>query len=191
MIEIVLFQALQDVKNLELPPGISGSGTKFEDYMVQQLYLRLHQQGVFAVFPPRYTLREATYSGIAHQFDVVIRQSELIAVECKFREAARIDELFAFRGKLIDYRKPPRGIFMTTAKHVNDHVFWYAISHHILIVSLFLPPVEYMIYRVKNNTDFARHLASLQARLREENTPQHLLVEWKNDHTRFVQEGYL
>jgi len=157
---------------------------------VQQLYLRLHQQGGFDVFPPRYTLHEATYSGISYQFDVVVRQSELIAIECKFRESTRIDELFAFVGKLVDYRKPPRGIFMTTAKHVNDDIFCYAIGHRILIISLLLPPVEYMIYRVKNNTNFACHLANLQARLREGNGPQYLLVEWKNDYARFVREGY-
>ncbi len=115
MIEIVLFQALKNVKALELPPGTPSSGKKFEDFMVQQLYQTLQQQGKLRIFPPRYTLREATYSGVAHQIDIVIRQSKLIAIECKFRKGTNIGELFAFVGKLIDYREPPRGIFVTTA----------------------------------------------------------------------------
>lgn len=189
-IEIVLFQALKDVKALELPSGIPSSGNKFEDYMVQQLYQKLRQLGTLRVFRPRYTLREDTYSGIAYQFDIVIRQSELTAIECKFRKKTGIDDLFAFVGKLIDYREPPRGIFVTTAENVNDNVFCYAIAHRILIVCSHLPPIEYMIQRVKKNTDLARRLASLQTRLRGEHAPNHLLVEWQNAHRRFTVEGY-
>ena len=189
-IEIVLFQALEDVKDLELPPGTPSSGSKFEDFMVQQLYQMLQQQGTLHIFPPRYTLREPTYSGLAHQFDVIIRQSELIAIECKFRKKTGIDSLFAFFGKLKDYREPPRGIFVTTAENVNDNVFYYAIAHCISIVCSSLPPVQYMIQRVKKNTDLARRLASLQTRLRGENAPNRLLVEWQNACGRFMVEGY-
>lgn len=189
-IEIVLFQALKDVRALELPPGIPSSGKKFEDFMVQQLYQELQQQGTLRIFPPRYTLHEATYSGVAHQFDIVIRQSELIAIECRFRKRTKIDELFAFVGKLIDYRDPPRGIFVTTAENVNDNVFCYAIAHRKSIVCSSLPPVEYMIQRVKKNTELAHCLARLQTRLRGKTAPNHLLVEWQNAYSRFTVEGY-
>jgi len=189
-IEIVLFQALKDVKALELPPGIPGSGKKFEDFMVQQLHQTLQQQGTLHIFPPRYTLREATYSGVAHQFDIVIRQSKLTAIECKFRKRTNIGELFAFVGKLIDYREPPRGIFVTAAENVNNDVFCYAIAHRILVVCSRLPPVQYMIQRVKKDTDLGRRLASLQTRLRGENAPHYLLVEWQNAYRRFTVEGY-
>lgn len=189
-IEIVLFQALKDVKALELPPGTSSSGKKFEDFMVQQLYQPLRQQGGISVFPPRHTLRQATYSSVGHQFDIVIRRSELIAIECKFRKRTGIDDLFAFMGKLIDYREPPRGIFVTTAEKVNNNVFCYAIAHRISIVCPSLPPVQYMIQRVKKNTDLARRLASLQTRLRGKTSPNYLLVEWQNAHRSFMEEGY-
>jgi hypothetical protein len=189
-IEIVLFQALKNVEALELPPGIPSSGKRFEDFMVQQLYQMLQQQVALHIFPPRYTLREPTCSGLAHQFDVVIRQSELTAIECKFRKRSGIGELFAFVGKLIDYREPPRGIFVTTADNVNDDVFCYAIAHRISIVCSSLPPVEHMIQRVKKNTDLARRLMSLQTRLRGEYAPNRLLVEWQNAYSRFKEEGY-
>ena len=189
-IEIVLFQALKDVKALELPPGIPSSGKKFEDFMVQQLYQTLQQQGTLRVFPPRYTLRQATYSGVAHQFDIVARQSELTAIECKFRKKTGIDELFAFVGKLKDYREPPRGIFVTTAENVNNNVFCYAIAHRISIVCSSLLPVQCMSQRVKKNTDLARRLASLQTRLRSEHASNRLLVEWQNAYRRFTVEGY-
>jgi hypothetical protein len=189
-IEFVLFQALKDVKALELPAGIPSSGKKFEDFMVQQLYQKLRQLGTLHVFPPRYTLHQATYSSVAHQFDIVVRQSELTVIECKFRKKTGIDDLFAFMGKLIDYREPPCGIFVTTAEKVNNNVLYYAIAHHILIVCSSLPPVQYMIQRVKKNTDLARRLASLQTRLRGETSPNYLLVEWQNAHRRFMEEGY-
>lgn len=189
-IEAALFRAFRDVKALELPPGIPSSGKQFEDFMVQQLHQTLQQQESSRIFPPRYTLREATYSGLAHQFDIVIRQSELIAIECKFRTKTGIGELFAFVGKLIDYRKCPHGIFVTTAENVNNDIFCYAIAHRILIIYSLLPPVEYMIQQVKKGTDLAHRLASLQTRLQGENAPDHLLVEWQNAYTRFTVEGY-
>ena len=189
-VEIVLFQALRDVKALELPPGIPSSGKKFEDFTVRQLYQPLRQQGALCVFPPRYTLRQATCSGLAHQFDIVVRQSGLTAIECKFRKRIGIDDLFAFVGKLKDYRTPPRGIFVTTAEKVNNNVFCYAIAHRISIVCPSLPPVQYMIQRVKKNTDLARRLASLQTRLRGKTSPNYLLVEWQNAHRSFMEEGY-
>lgn len=189
-VEPALFRTLNDVKTLELPPSIPSSGKKFEDFMVQQLYQALKQQGVPNIFPPRYTLREATYSGVAHQFDIVIRQNELVAIECKFRKKTTISELFAFVGKLVDYRKPPHGIFVTTAELVNNGILCYAIGHHIPIICYCLPPVEYMIQKVKKDTDLAHRLASLQDRLRGNSAPNHLLIEWQNAYKRFVVDGY-
>jgi len=189
-IETVLFQALKDVKALELPLSIPSSGKKFEDFMVQQLYETLRQQGALRLSPPRYTLHEPTYSGLAHQFDIVVWQGRLTAIECKFRKRTNISELFAFVGKLIDYREPPQSIFITTAENVHDEIFYYAIAHRILVVCSCLPPVGYMIRRVKTNTDLAHRLASLQSRLQGENAPSHLLVEWQNAYRRFTAEGY-
>ena len=189
-IEIVQFHALKDKALDDLPPSIPSSGNKFEDFMVQQLYQKLRQLGTLRVFQPRYTLREDTYSGLAHQFDIVIQQDKLIAIECKFRGKTGIDNLFAFVGKLVDYRDLPRGIFVTTAKNVNDNVFCYAIAHRVSIVCSSLPPVEYMIQQAKKNTDLAHRLARLQIRLRGKTAPNHLLVEWQNANSRFTAEGY-
>jgi len=189
-IETVLFKALKNAQVLDLPPSLPSSGKKFEDYVVQILYQTLQQQGTLRVYPPRYTLRQATCSGVAHQFDIVAEASGLTAVECKFRKRIGIEALFAFVGKLIDYHEPPRGIFVTTAEDVNINVFCYAIAHRIPIVCSFLPPVEYMIQRVSKDTDLARRLSSLQARLNGDNTPNHLLVEWQNAYRRFTMEGY-
>lgn len=190
MIEIVLFQALKDVKALELPPGISSSGKKFEDFMVQQLHETLRRQGAPGLCPPRYTLREPTYSSLAHQFDIVVRQGGLTAIECKFRKSTNISELFAFVGKLADYRERPYGIFVTTAEKVHDEIFCYAIAHHIPVVCSCLPPVNHMISRVKKHTDLAHRLANLETRLQGETAPNHLLVEWQNAYRRFAMEGY-
>ncbi len=159
--------------------------------MVQQLYQELQRHATLHIFPPRYTLREPTYSGVAHQFDVVIREDEnTTVVECKFREKTGIDELFAFAGKLVDYRNPLQGVFVTTSGTVNDDAFQYAIAHHIQIICSTLAPVAYMGQCVKRDTDLARRLNNLQARLKDDCTPSHILVEWKNAHRRFVSEGY-
>ena len=189
-IKVALFQALKDKALDDLPPGIPSSGNKFEDFMVQQLYQKLRQLGTLRVFQPRHTLRGDTYSGLAHQFDIVIQQDKLTTIECKFRAKTGIDDLFAFVGKLVDYRESPRGIFVTTAENVNDNVFCYAIAHRISIVYSSLPPVEYMIQRVKRNTNLAHRLARLQTRLRGKAAPNHLLVEWQNAYSRFTAEGY-
>ena len=188
--EVILFQALIEVMTLELPPGIPSPGKKFEDYIFQRLYLALRQASDQSVFPPRYTLLEATYSGVTHQFDVVVREEKLAAIECKFRKGTGIDDLFAFRGKLVDYRTSPRGIFLTTAQKICNEVFCYAIAHHISIVSPSLAPVDYMIQRVKSDTDLSRRLLNLREHLQSPSVPKQALVQWQNEHRRFKAEGY-
>ena len=189
--EAVLFQALNEITTLGLPSGAPSSGSKFVDYVFQQLYVALRQAAGQSVFPPRYTLREVTYSGVSHQFDVVIRDESLTAIECKFRRGTGIDDLFAFLGKLADYREPPRGIFLTTAQSICDDVFCYAIAHHISIVSPSLAPVGYMIQRVKRDTDLFSRLQNLQLYLEDQGVPKQTLVQWQNEFRRFKAEGYL
>jgi hypothetical protein len=159
--------------------------------MVMQLHRKLQQQAEFRVFPPRHTLREATFSGFFHQFDIVVaEQEELVAVECKFRSSAHIDQLFAAVGKLVDYYKRPRGVFVTTAHDVNDEMYCYALAHQISLISPLLPPVEYMLECVREGADLARRLEIVKDRMREGALPRHVLVEWKNNHMRFQDEGY-
>ena len=191
-VEVILYQSLQSVQTLELPVGISSSGKQFEDYVVKQLYTNLLQLGEgYRVFPPRHTLREATFSGVFHQFDIVIAQHEsLMTVECKFRGGAHIDQMFATQGKIMDYRKKPQGIFITTAAHVNDEIYYYAIAHRIKLICLSLPPVEYMQSKVKKGTDLEHRLNSLHSRITEGLEPHHLLVEWRNAYLRFQADGY-
>lgn len=188
--EAVLFQALNEATTLGLPPGIPSSGSKFEDYVFQHLYVALRQAVGQSVFPPRYTLREATLSGVSHQFDVVIHEESLTTIECKFRKGTGIDDLFAFLGKLADYREPPRGIFLTTAQRICDEVFCYAIAHHISVVSPSLAPVDYMIQRVKSETDLSRRLLNLKECLQGQSVPKQALIQWQNEHRRFRAEGY-
>jgi len=189
-VETVLFEALTDAQVVQLPPGTASSGKDFEDLMMKQLHTTLAQQAGLYVYPPRYTLSQATYSGVAHQFDIVIRENQLAALECKFRRTIGIDHLFGFVGKLVDYRQPPRGIFVTTAENASDDCFCYAIAHRISMVCRFLPPVEYMLNRVKTDTELARRLWSLQMRLQQENVPRRVLVQWRNEYGRFIAEGY-
>ena len=191
-IEDVLYQTLHSVGTLNLPVGISSSGKQFEDYVVKQLYTNLLQLGGgYRVFPPRHTLRESTFSGVYHQFDIVIAQQEaLVSVECKFRGGAHIDQLFATEGKLVDYRKRPYGIFITTAPHVNDEMYYYALAHHIQIICSSLPPVEYLLHCVKSETDLAYRLANLQSRIKNGIDPRYVLIEWRNAYQRFRAEGY-
>jgi hypothetical protein len=190
-IEVTLYEAVKSVGLLDLPVGLPSSGKQFEDYMVKQLHMQLSQtQDGYRVFPPRHTLREATLSGVYHQFDIVIaQQDDLVAVECKFRDSSHIDQLFATQGKLIDYKKQPRGIFITTARHVNDEIHYYALAHRILIISVSLPPVEYMLRRVKRGTDLEYRLDNLRSRINNVD-PRRVLVEWKNAAQRFLDDGY-
>ena len=192
-IEVILYQSLQSVRTLDLPVGIPSSGKQFEDYVVKQLYTSLLQlQGGYRVFPPRHTLREATFSGVYHQFDIVIAQQEdLVSVECKFCGGAHIEQLFATQGKLMDYLKQPHGIFITTAAYVNDEMYYYALAHSIQLICPSLPPVEYMQSKVKNGTDLEHRLGNLQSRIIKGMEPHHLLVEWRNAYLRFQADGYL
>lgn len=191
-IEVILYQSLQSVRTLDLPVGIPSSGKQFEDYVVKQLYTSLLQlQGGYRVFPPRHTLREATFSGVYHQFDIVIaQQDDLVTIECKFRGGANIDQLFATQGKLVDYCKQPHGIFITTAAHVNDDIYYYALAHHIQLICPLLPPVEHMLWRIKKGTDLEYRLENLQSRIKNGCEPQHILIEWRNAYQRFCAEGY-
>jgi len=159
--------------------------------MVQQIYQMVQQTGQLRVFPPRYTLREPTRSGAAHQFDIVLRHNQLTtAIECKFRKKTGIDELFGYKGKLTDYKRPPRAIFVTTSEIIPDDVFCYAIAHEISVVCFLLPPVGYMLQQVRLDTDLARRIGNLQTRMKGDNTPGHVLVEWQNAFRRFAAEGY-
>ena len=187
----LLYQSLREVYTLALPSGISTSGKKFEDYIVKQLYEKLLRGGAYRVFPPRYTLRSPTFSGAYHQFDIVVAQhDELFVVECKFRESAHIDQLFSTQGKIIDYYKKPCGLFVTTAKGVNDEMYLYSLAHRLQIISNLLPPIEYMLGCVKKDTNIARRLEHLQTRLNDGTKPKTILIEWKNEYMRFLDEGY-
>jgi len=189
-IEKMLFRALTHVDALDLPPGIPSSGKKFEDFMVQQLFQNLQGHPPIRVFQPRYTLHEPTFSSVAHQFDIVIRYDQLIAIECKFRGKTGIADLFAFVGKLADYRERPSGFFVTTATDINDEVFYYAIAHKISVICRMLPPVGYMEDSVKKGTDLAQRLERLENRLKDDIHPPHLFIEWRNARSRFIAEGY-
>ena len=191
-IEVVLYQSLRAVGSLELPPGVSSSGKQFEDYVVKQLYTSLLElQGGYRVFLPRYTLRESTFSGVYHQFDiVVVQQEELVTIECKFRGGAHIDQLFATHGKLVDYCKSPHGIFITTATHVNDEMYYYSLAHQIQLICPSLPPVEYMLCYVHKGTDLEYRLENLKSRMKNGIDPRPLLVEWRNAYRRFQADGY-
>lgn len=171
--------------------GVPESGKKFEDQMVMSLCQELQRQSEFRVYQPRYTLRETTFSGAHHQFDIVVaNRDELVAVECKFRTSAHIDQLFATLGKLVDYRERPRGVFLTSAKTVNDAMYYYALAHRIRLISPSLPPIEYMLHCTKKGTDLAYRLSTLQDRIVGDVPPQQVLVEWKNSYIRFQDEGY-
>ncbi len=190
-LEFVIYKSLQHVQSLNFPVGEAASGKKFEDHVVMQLWQELKQQREIRVFPPRHTLGEATFSGVHHQFDIVVsKQDQLVAIECKFRGNAHIDQLFATCGKLIDYCKRPLGIFVTTASCVNEEIYYYALAHHILIICNLLPPVEYMLHCVKKETDLANRLQILQGRMKDDIAPKNILTEWKNAYTRFQDEGY-
>lgn len=189
-IETNLYRALLSVNEMELPSGVSTSGTKFENYTVQHLYQHLERRQAYKLFPPRYTLREPTYSGVAHQFDIVLRHDQLVTIECKFRSATGIADLFAFVGKLVDYRQPPAAIFVTNARAINDEVLCYAIAHQVSLIFQALPPVGFMMAYAKHNTDLGAQLAQLANRFSGDVSPKTLLVEWRHAFQRFKAAGY-
>ena len=101
-----------------------------------------------------------------------------------------IDQLFATKGKLIDYRQMLRSFFITSADTVNDVMHCYALAHKIHIICNSLPPVEYMLNCVNKNVPIARRLQHLQIRMNDGIEPNKILIEWKNEYMRFRDEGY-
>jgi hypothetical protein len=188
-VSAVLFKALKQIEVASLQPGISESGKKFEDFMVQRLYQSLRQQEA-AVFQPRYTLHEPTFSGVAHQFDIVIRDDGLTVVECKFRGRVGIDQLFSFVGKVVDYQEKLNAVFLTTAPRVGEDILCYAIAHHITMVSPHLLPIGFMLEQVQPNSDLGNRLSRLQANMYDRGSPRAIMLEWQNAQRRFIAEGY-
>lgn len=211
-IVITLFRLLQEELLYPSEGSKSTAGHRFEDKAADAVFERLRSLDLgFQVYPPRHTLTSLpTISGTSYQFDVVVQQDSLYhIIECKKRGAAEIDQLQTFSAKLLDYVLGAkvesldvsiRGIFLTTAGKVRGTIRQYALAFGITIVAADLPPVEYMLSAVREDTLLWRSLMSLNGKLSgslsdilakgEQRHANKLLREWRICHQRWEQEGY-
>ena len=209
MLTSVLWELLAEKQVQQLSAGDS-PGHLFEDFTVQMVHTACHRLGTLKTFPPRYTLKLPTVSGLSYQIDVVVREgsSNYHLIECKFKQSASVEELYAFNAKLLDYafgaqsrgyKTRVRGYFLTTSE-VSDNFHQYALAWGItLIAPSCTPPAEHMLSKVKPNTPLHSQLTRLVEKtlgaqpfesVARACEIRKLLVEWRSCYQRWKQAGY-
>jgi hypothetical protein len=146
------------------------AGFALEEMVSQKAYECIRGYPGIAVLPPRSTLNYPTVSGLAHQFDVVMRESNTFyVIECKRRGIASIDQIFSFNAKILDYAFKDsfnknfsiKGVFLSTAK-LTDNARKYALAHGIIPIDPSLPPIQFMIDRVKEEDTLYQELVGFK-----------------------------
>ena len=209
MLISVLWELLVEKQVQQLRDGNS-SGHLFEDFTVQTVYTACHRFGTLKTFPPRYTLKLPTLSGLSYQIDVVVREgpSNYHLIECKLKQSASVEELYAFNAKLLDYtlgaqsrghKTRVQGYFLTTSE-VSDNFPQYALAWGItLIAPGCIPPAEHMLSKVKPDTLLHSQLTRLVEKTSGAQPHESvaraceiekLLVEWRACYQRWKQDGY-
>ena len=169
MLASILWGLLEEQQVQDLSKDGS-AGHDFEDLTVEKVHTACHKVSNLGPFPPRYTLRLPTVSGLCHQIDVVVREGSAgyHLIECKLEQSTDVAEIYALNGKLLDYafgarvrnqRTQIRGYFLTTSSRVSDGFCKYALAWGIsLIAPGCPPPPEYMLAKTKPNTTLHRQL---------------------------------
>lgn len=210
MLASVLWELLREQRVQSLSTDGS-AGHEFEDVTVEKVYTACHRLGALKVFPPRYTLKLPTVSGLHHQIDVVVQEgtSGFHLVECKFRQSVTIEELYATNGKLLDYvlgaqvrgqKTRLRGYYLVGPTRVNDSFYQYALAWGITLIAPDGPaPLEHMLAKTRPDTALYGQLTRLLQRtsgaefpgfVTKPCKPHQLLVEWRACYERWKREGY-
>jgi len=187
------------------------SGHVFEDLTVEKVYAACHRLGTLKSFPPRYTLRLPTVSGLYHQIDVVVREgsSSYHLIECKFEQLTDVAELYAFNGKLLDYslgaqarhqKTRLRAYFLTASPTVSESFYKYALAWGITVIAPgCLPPPEHMLAKIEPNTTLHRQLTRLVDRttcislgelVAKPREADKLLADWRSHYQSWRRAGY-
>jgi hypothetical protein len=158
----------------ESKPGLGEprvrAGFALEEMVSQEAYECIRGSPGIAVLPPRTTLNYPTVSGLTHQYDVVMRENNTFyVIECKRRGVATIDQIFSFNAKILDYAFKDsfnknfsiKGVFLSTAE-LTDNARKYALAHGIIPIDPSLPPIQFMIDRVKEEDTLYQELVGFE-----------------------------
>lgn len=166
---MILYDVLSEESKVRNKKSSVKEGFSFEDRVSQKAYECIRGYPI-SVFPPRSTLNYPTVSGLKHQFDGIVSESNIFyVIECKKRGITVIDQVFSFNSKILDYALEEeftkdfriKGIFLCTAR-INDNIRKYALAHGILPLDLTLPPIQVMINKTEHNDRLRQELEELK-----------------------------
>lgn len=169
---VLLFNLIRDESKRgfkESGPPVK-AGFALEDVVSQKAYECIRGYPGIEVLPPRSTLNYPTVSGLTHQFDVVMRENNTFyVIECKRRYVATIDQIFSFNAKILDYAFKDffnksfsiKGLFLSTAE-LTDNARKYALAHGIIPIDPSLPPIQFMMDKMKEEDPLYRELVRFE-----------------------------
>lgn len=166
---ITLYDVLSEESKVKTRKSAVKAGFSFEDRVSEKAYECIRGYPI-SVFPPRSTLNYPTLSGLKHQFDGIVSESNTFyVIECKKRGITVIDQVFSFNSKILDYALEEeftkdfqiKGIFLCTAR-INDNIRKYALAHRILPLDSRLPPIQVMINKTERNDRLRQELEELK-----------------------------
>ena len=166
---MTLYGVLSEESKVKDKKSSVKEGFSFEDRVSQKAYECIRGYPI-SVFPPRSTLNYPTVSGLRHQFDGIMSESNIFyVIECKKRDITVIDQVFSFNSKILDYALEKeftkdfriKGIFLCTAR-INENIRKYALAHRILPLDLTLPPIQVMINKTEPNDRLRQELEELK-----------------------------
>lgn len=166
---MVLYDVVSEESKVMDKKSSSKEGFSFEDRVSQKAYECIRGYPI-SVLPPRSTLNYPTVSGLKHQFDGIVSESNIFyVIECKKRGITVIDQVFSFNSKILDYALDEefaknlriKGIFLCTAR-INDNIRKYALAHRILPLDSTLPPLQVMINKTERKDRLRQELEELK-----------------------------
>jgi hypothetical protein len=167
---VLLFNLIREESKRGLQESRVKAGFALEEIVSQKAYECIRGYPGLVVLPPRSTLNYPTVSGLNHQFDVVMRENNTFyVIECKRRGIASIDQIFSFNAKILDYAFKDsfnksfsiKGVFLSTAE-LTDNARKYALAHGIIPIDPSLPPIQFMIDRVKEENALYQELVGFK-----------------------------
>jgi hypothetical protein len=168
---VFLFNLIREEGKRGLKESRVRAGFTLEDVVSQKAYECIRGYPGIAVLPPRSTLNYPTVSGLTHQFDVAIRENNTFyVIECKRRGIASIDQIFSFNAKILDYAFKDsfnkcfsiKGVFLSTAE-LTDNARKYALAYGIIPIDPSLPPIQFMLNRVKEKDTLYQELVEFKS----------------------------
>jgi len=168
---VLLFNLIREESKRGPQEARVRAGFALEEIVSKKAYECIRGYPGVSVLPPRSTLNYPTVSSLTHQFDVVMSQNNTFyVIECKRRGIASIDQIFSFNAKILDYAFKDsfnkgfsiKGVFLSTAE-LTDNARKYALAHGIIPIDPSLPPIQFMIDRVKEEDTLYRELMEFKS----------------------------